>query len=67
MDINPIHSEIDYQAALKEIENLMESMPGTPEGDRLDILVNLVEIYEAKNFPIPEPDDRSPKPTQICP
>jgi HTH-type transcriptional regulator/antitoxin HigA len=57
MDIKPIHSEVDYQAALKEIENLMESMPGTPEGDRLDILVTLVEAYEAKNFPIPEPDD----------
>jgi HTH-type transcriptional regulator/antitoxin HigA len=57
MDIKPIHSEVDCQAALKEIENLLESKPGTPEGDRLDILVTLVEAYEAKNFPIPEPDD----------
>ncbi|HBG74953.1 MAG: hypothetical protein A2X25_07370 [Chloroflexi bacterium GWB2_49_20] len=57
MDIKPIHSKADYQAALKEIEKLMESIPGTPEGDRMDVLVTLVEAYEAKHFPIPEPDD----------
>jgi HTH-type transcriptional regulator/antitoxin HigA len=57
MEIRLIQTETDYEAALKEIESLMESMPGTPEGDRLDILVTLVEAYEAKNFPIPEPDD----------
>ncbi len=57
MEIRPIHTETDHDAALKEIENLMESMPGTPEGDRIDILVTLVEAYEATNFPIPEPDD----------
>jgi HTH-type transcriptional regulator/antitoxin HigA len=57
MDIKPIRSEADYQATLKEIDKLMESQPGTPEGDRMDVLVTLVEAYEAKNFPIPEPDD----------
>jgi HTH-type transcriptional regulator/antitoxin HigA len=57
MEIKPIRSEADYQTALKEIEKLMESQPGTPEGDRMDVLVTLVEAYEAKHFPIPEPDD----------
>ncbi|OGN78691.1 MAG: DNA-binding protein [Chloroflexi bacterium GWB2_54_36] len=57
MEIKPIRSEADYQAALKEIKNLMESQPGTPEGDRMEVLVTLVEAYEAKHFPIPEPDD----------
>ncbi len=57
MDIKPIRSEADYQAALKEIEKLIDSQPGTPEGDRMDILATLVEAYEAKHFPIPEPDD----------
>jgi len=57
MEIKPIRSETDYEAALKEIEMLLESQPGTPEGDRMDVLVTLVEAYEAKNFPIPEPDD----------
>ncbi len=57
MEIKPIRTEVDYQAALKEIEKLVESLPGTPEGDRMDVLVTLVEAYEAKLFPIPEPDD----------
>jgi HTH-type transcriptional regulator / antitoxin HigA len=57
MEIKPIRSGADYQAALKEVEKLMESQPGTPDGDRLEVLVTLVEAYEAKHFPIPEPDD----------
>ena len=57
MDIKPIRSEADYQAALKEIDKLIVSQPGTPDGDRMDVLVTLVEAYEAKHFPIPEPDD----------
>jgi HTH-type transcriptional regulator/antitoxin HigA len=57
MEIKPIRSEADYEATLKEIEKLMESEPGTPEGDLMDVLVTLVEAYEAKHFPIPEPDD----------
>ena len=57
MNIKPIHTDTDYQAALKGIDSLLEAQPGTPEGDRLDVLVTLVEAYEAKHFPIPEPDD----------
>jgi HTH-type transcriptional regulator/antitoxin HigA len=57
MEIKPIRSAADHQAALKEIEKLMDSRPGSAEGDRLDVLATLVEAYEAKHFPIPEPDD----------
>jgi len=57
MEIKPIRSEADHQAALKEIERLFEAQPGTPEGDRMDVLVTLVDAYEAKHFPIPEPED----------
>ncbi|MDD5370321.1 MAG: hypothetical protein PHQ40_14655, partial [Anaerolineaceae bacterium] len=57
MEVKPIRNEVDYQAALKEIEKLIDSQPGTPEGDRMDVLATLVEAYEARNFPIPEPDD----------
>ena len=57
MEIKPIHSEADYQTAMKEIESLFESQAGTPEGNRMDVLVTLVEAYEAKHFPIPKPDD----------
>jgi HTH-type transcriptional regulator / antitoxin HigA len=57
MDIKPIRNESDYQAGLKEIEKLLDSRPGSLEADRLDVLVTLVEAYEARHFPIPEPDD----------
>jgi antitoxin component HigA of HigAB toxin-antitoxin module len=57
MDIKPIRTETDYQAALKEVERLIDSQLGTPEGDRMDVLVTLIEAYEARHFPIPEPDD----------
>jgi len=57
MDIKPIRTETDYKAALKEVERLIDSQPGTPEGDRMDVLVTLIEAYEARHFPIPEPDD----------
>ncbi len=58
MDIRPIHTEADYQATLKAISALMESDPdpGTPEGDRLDILTTLVQAYEATHVPITAPD-----------
>lgn len=58
MDIHPIHTQVDYKAALKEISALMESDPdlGTPEGDRLDILTTLVQAWEARHCPIGPPD-----------
>lgn len=58
MNINPIHTEADHKATLKEIAALMESDPelGTPDGDRLDILVTLVQAFEAKHAPIGAPD-----------
>jgi HTH-type transcriptional regulator/antitoxin HigA len=58
VNIRPIHTEADYQAALGDIAGLMESdpAPGTPKGDRLDILATLVQAYEARHFPIDAPD-----------
>jgi len=56
MDIHPIRTEKDYDAALAEIERLWGSKPRTPNGDRLDVLLILVESYEAKNHPIDPPD-----------
>lgn len=43
MDIKPIRTDADHKAALGEIDTLMTAEFGTPEGDRLDILVTLVE------------------------
>jgi HTH-type transcriptional regulator/antitoxin HigA len=56
MEIKPIKTETDYEAALEEIERLFESVPGTPEGDHLEILVTLVEAYEDQHYHIPLPD-----------
>lgn len=56
MEIRPIHTEKDYRAALAEIESLMRAEPGTPEGERLDVLVTLVEAYERKHYPLDLPD-----------
>jgi HTH-type transcriptional regulator/antitoxin HigA len=56
MDIKPIKTDADYHAALKEIENLMLAEFDSPEGEKLDVLVTLVEAYEAKHFPLDLPD-----------
>jgi HTH-type transcriptional regulator / antitoxin HigA len=54
--VRPIRSEEDYEAALAEIDELMDAEPGTAEGDRLDIMVTLVEAYEARHWEIDLPD-----------
>ena len=51
MDIVPIKSQRDYRRVLKEIEGLMSARRDTPEGDRLDVLVTLVEAWERSLFP----------------
>lgn len=56
MDIKPIKTDADYRAALKDIENLMMASLDSPEGEKLDVLVTLVEAYEAKHFPMDLPD-----------
>lgn len=56
MDIRPIKTARDYDAALAAISEVMDAEPGTPEGDRLDILATLVDAYEARHFPIEAPD-----------
>jgi HTH-type transcriptional regulator/antitoxin HigA len=56
MKIEPIKSARDYRQALKEIESLMRARRNTPQGDRLDVLVTLVEAWEARHFPIALPD-----------
>jgi HTH-type transcriptional regulator/antitoxin HigA len=56
MNIKPIKTKTDYRTALKTIESLMTARPNTPEGERLDVLVTLVEAYERKHFPLDLPD-----------
>ena len=56
MEIKPIKTKANYRAALKEIEALMTAERDTPEGERLDVLVTLVEAYENKHYRLELPD-----------
>lgn len=54
--VRPIRSEADCDAAFAEIGVLMNAVPGTPQGDRLEVLVTLVEAYEARHHSVSPPD-----------
>ena len=56
MTIRPIRNEADYDEALAEIDRLIGATPGTPESDKLEILVTLVERYESEHWAIEAPD-----------
>ena len=56
MNIKCIKSEADYDKALTAIDGLMSAAPDTLESDTLDVLVALVEAYEAERWPIEAPD-----------
>jgi HTH-type transcriptional regulator / antitoxin HigA len=56
MDIRPIKNTRDYRRALKEVEGLMRAKRNTPQGNRLDVLVTLIEAWEAKQYPLDLPD-----------
>jgi len=56
MIIKPVRTKADHRAALRAIESLMNARANTPEGERLDVLVTLVEAYERKHFPMDMPD-----------
>jgi HTH-type transcriptional regulator / antitoxin HigA len=52
MDIRPILTDDDHRRALAEIEELWGAAEGTPEGEKLDMLVTLVEAYEERRWPL---------------
>ncbi len=58
MNIQPIHTQADYEAALKVVSKLVDADPpvGTPDADHLEVLGALVQAYEARHFPIELPD-----------
>lgn len=56
MELRPIRSKRDHAAALGQAEALWDAREGTPEADRLAVLVMLIENYEREHFPIPDPD-----------
>ena len=56
MDIKPIKTKTNYRETLKEVESLMGAKANTADGERLDVLVTLIEAYEKKHVPIDLPD-----------
>jgi len=56
MQIKPIKSDEDYEAALEEISRLFAAEAGTEEYDALDVLTTLVESYEEKHHAVLPPD-----------
>lgn len=56
MELKPIRTECEHQEALAEIERLWDTQENTPEADRLEVLVMLVEAYEKTAHPIEAPD-----------
>ncbi len=55
-ELKPIRTEADYEASLAEMERLWGAPSGTPEGDRLEVLATLLEVYEAARYPMDPPD-----------
>ena len=58
MEIRPIHTKADYKAALREVSAYFDNEPelSTPDGNRFEVLLTLVEAYEAKHYPVDLPD-----------
>ena len=50
--IKPIRTEKDYEEALARIDALMDAVPGSPEFDELDVLADLVKLYESRQEPM---------------
>ncbi len=55
MNIKPLKTKKDYEAALKRLEALWGAKDNTPKGDEFEVLFTLVEVYEDKHYPIPSP------------
>ncbi|MBI3744849.1 MAG: helix-turn-helix domain-containing protein [Chloroflexi bacterium] len=56
LEIHPIKTEADHDAALARAAALMDAEEGTPEADELDVLATLIEAYEDKHYPMDPPD-----------
>lgn len=56
MNIKPIRTTKQYEAALKRIEDIFDAKRGTGLGDELEVLAILTEKYEEEHFPIAAPD-----------
>lgn len=56
MELRPLRTDEDHRTTLAEIEALWDTPDGSPEAERLEVLVELVEAYELEHYPIAPPD-----------
>ena len=56
MTVKPIKTEEEYDYAITRIDQLFDSPKGSIEAKELNLLLLLVNKYEAENYPIDEPD-----------
>ena len=56
IDVKLIKTPEEHEKVLKRIEELFDAEPDTPEGDELELLVTLLELYEKEKYPISSPD-----------
>jgi HTH-type transcriptional regulator/antitoxin HigA len=56
MELKPIQTEEEYEAALQEIERLFNAEPDSPEEQKMEVLAILVDLYEKEHYSIPLPD-----------
>lgn len=56
VELKPIRSDEDHENVLAELKRLWGAPLGTPDGDRLDVLITLVDAYESSHDPIDLPD-----------
>ena len=53
--LRPIKTDADYEAALARVAELMDCEDDSPEGEELDLLATLIEVYDDKHFPMGMP------------
>jgi len=56
LEVRPIKTKRDYAAAIEAVESLWDAAKGSKEADRLEVLTLLIQAYESKHYPIPDPD-----------
>ena len=55
-ELKPIHCDADHADAMAEVERLWGATTGTPDGDRLDIILTLIDAYETRHHAVDPPD-----------
>ena len=56
MELRPIRTKRDYSLALKDAEALWDAPAASADADRLEVLTLLIQAYESKHYPIPDPE-----------